>query len=71
MATVTTRICVTNDTHTFQCCADEGSLFLYFGVKNREYIFEHFGREEIEHIRHACDVALADLSDDVDQHDHP
>jgi hypothetical protein len=41
---------------------------MYFGVKNREYVFEHFGRDVIEHIRDACNEALAELPNDVDQH---
>lgn len=43
---------------------------MYFGVKNKEYIFEHFGIAEIEHIRDACDDALAAFSNDTDQHAH-
>jgi hypothetical protein len=66
MATITTRICVTNDAQAFGCREDEGSIIMFFGVKNREYIFEHFGPEEIEQIRDACNEAL-----DADEVGHP
>lgn len=52
------RVCVEHDTHTFQCCPSEGSLFLFFGVEGKEYIFEHFSMEEIKSLRDACECVI-------------
>lgn len=44
--------------HTFQAVAEDGDLFLYFGIDNRELIFTKWKPALLENLRDVCITAL-------------